>query len=143
MTAKYPTALLMFVNMEICHQHTMHYHKSHSISYSYLEPSKKLNLGQPKHLSLPNIENSCLSSCSTAFGIFYLPISCNGHMSTELLDSGGNYKFVALYQLKQFAPITVDWQLAKPLQVKLTGKSTLSSRRLLQFLCNLHLELLH
>ena len=44
-------------------------------------------------------------------------------MNTALLDFGASYNFIALPQLKQFAPNSKDWRWAKPLQVKLADKS--------------------
>ena len=35
---------------------------------------------------------------------------CCGWMSTALLDFGASYNFIALPQLKQFAPNSKDWQ---------------------------------
>ena len=42
-----------------------------------------------------------------------LAISCNGHMNTTLLDFGASHNFIALPQLKQFAPNPKDGQWAK------------------------------
>ena len=48
-------------------------------------------------------------------------------MSTELLDFGASNNFIALSQLKQFAPNSKEWQWAKPLQVKHADKSSVIS----------------
>ena len=78
---------------------------------------QKTEIGTTRHPNLP--EQAYLSSGSAASGLLHLPISCNGHMSTALLDSGASHNFIALPQLKQFAPNSKDWRWAKPLQVKL------------------------
>ena len=65
-----------------------------------------------------------MSSGSDASGLFHLLISCNGHMSTALLDSGASHNFIALPQLKQFAPSSKGWQWDTPLQIKLSDKSS-------------------
>ena len=51
-------------------------------------------------------------------------------MSTAFLDFGARYNFIALPQLQQFAPNSKDWRLAKPLQVKLTDKSSVISSQI-------------
>ena len=51
-------------------------------------------------------------------------------MSIALLDSCASYDFIALPQLKQFAPNSKDWQWAKPLQVKLADKSSFISPKI-------------
>ena len=66
----------------------------------------------------------------SAFGLLYLPISWNGHMSTALLNSGASYNFIVLPQLKKFAPNSKDLQWAKPLQVKLSDKSSIISPKI-------------
>ena len=71
-----------------------------------------------------------MSSGSAVSGLLHLPISCNGHMSTALLDSGASHNFIALPQLKQFAPNSKDWRWAKPLQVKLADKSSVISSQI-------------
>ena len=48
-------------------------------------------------------------------------------MSIVLLDTGASYNFIALPQLKHFAPNSKDWGWATPLQVKLADKSSFTS----------------
>ena len=48
-------------------------------------------------------------------------------MSIAFLDFAASYNFIALPQLKQFAPNSKDWRWAKPLQVKLSDKSSVIS----------------
>ena len=110
--------------------------------HSYLKPSKKLNLGQSETSNLPDVEKYYFSPGFVTFGLVHLLISCNKHMITALLDTGASYNFIALPQLKQFAPHSRDWRWAKPLQVKLSEKSSIISLYNTLFLCNLHLELL-
>ena len=81
-----------------------------------------------------------LSSGSAAFGLIYLPISCNEHMNTALLDSGASY-FIALPQLKQFAPNSKDCWWATPLQIKLSDKFSVISLQIAIFfykICTCH-----
>ena len=68
-----------------------------------------------------------LSSGSTASGLLHLPISCNGHMSIELLDFGASHNFIELPQLKLFARNSKDYWWAKPLQIRLSDKSSIVS----------------
>ena len=51
-------------------------------------------------------------------------------MSTALLDCGASHSFIALPQLKQFAPNSKEWRWAKPLQVKLADKSSVISQKI-------------
>ena len=88
------------------------------------------------------MEKTHFSSGSAASGLLIFSISCNGHMSTALLDSGASHNFIALPQLKQFAPNSKDCRWDKPLQVKLLTNLVLSHHKLPLFLCNLHLALL-
>ena len=46
-------------------------------------------------------------------------------MSIALLDFGASQNFIALTQLKLFAPNSKDWRWATPLQVKLADKSSI------------------
>ena len=88
------------------------------------------------------MERAYLSSDSSASGLLYLPISCNGHMSTALLDSGASYNFIALPQLKQFAPNSMDWGGPNLYRSNLLTNLVLSHDRFPLFLCNLNLALL-
>ena len=73
------------------------------------------------------MKKACFSFGSFASGLLHLHISCNGHISIELLDFGASYNFIALPQLKQFAPSSKDWRWAKPLKVKFADKSNIIS----------------
>ena len=73
------------------------------------------------------MEKAYFSSGSAASGLLNILISCNGHIITALLDSGASHNFIALPQLKQFAPNSKGWQWAKPLQVKLADKFSVIS----------------
>ena len=83
---------------------------------------QKTEIGTTQTLK-PEVETAYLSLGSATSGLLHLPISCNGHMSIELLDSGASYNFIALPQLKQFAPNSKDCRWAKLLKVNLADKS--------------------
>ena len=131
-TTKHPTTLMIFQLVAMCYQYTIHQQDLHLVLLNAPQlpgTFQKTEIGTTRTLK-PNVEKAHLPSGSTASGLLHLPISCNRHMSTALLDSGASHNFIALPQLKQFAPNSKDWRWAKPLQTKLAVKSGIISSQI-------------
>ena len=101
-TTKHPKTLLKFQIVAICHQYTIHHWNLQLVLLNAPKlpgTSQKPEIGITPTLKSTDIEESIFSSGSAASGLLHLPSSCNGHMSTTLLDSSASHKFIALLQL--------------------------------------------
>ena len=61
-------------------------------------------------------------------------------MNIALLNFGASHNFIALPNLKQFAPNSKEWRGGKPLQIKLVDKPSIISLQIATLFVHLFLE---